>query len=177
MSNTATTLRLLLAATLVPACSVALAQDAAAPNGGFSIKADAPKTGSNIKRDVIWGGALPYDKTYAELSPDEQRMFKSRYVEMRENDEPPFPVDGLGPLYKAIIKANEIARGGLGPFEMHIHVDTSGDATKVEVLQSPDAKLTQYAGKIGMLTKFKPALCNGAPCAMGFPMRINFVRR
>jgi hypothetical protein len=177
MRIAAKTLRLVLAATLVPACSMVLAQDAAAPKEGHRMKEEAPQTGSNIKRDRFTGSALPFDKTYAELSAEEKRALKSRYLEMAEGDEPPFPVDGLAPLYKAISKANEIARGGFGRFEMEIHVDASGEATKVEVLQSPDAKLSQYAGKIAMLTKFKPALCKGTPCAMGFPVGINFIRR
>ena len=42
---------------------MALAQNQAAPKGGFSIKEDAPRTGSNLKRDQIWGGTLPCDKS------------------------------------------------------------------------------------------------------------------
>ena len=176
MKKTTRHLRLLVAAALVPAGSLALAQDAAPPRQGFTIKEDAPRTGSNIKRDEVWG-PLPYDKTYAELTPEQQHMLKARYVQMDEGDEPPFPVDGLGPLYKALSKANEIARGGFGKLELEVWVDASGAATKVEILHSPDAKLSQYAGNIAMLTKYKPALCKGTPCAMGFPVRINFVRR
>jgi hypothetical protein len=175
MKTTAKAVRLLLAAALVPVYPLAVAQDAA-PKPEFSIKEEAPRTGSNLKRNEVWGSSLPYDKTYAELTPDQQRMLRGRYVQMSEGDEPPFPVDGIGPLYKAIGKAAEAAGGVLGKLELDVHVDASGTATRVEVLRSPDAKLSRYAGHIAMLTKFKPALCNGKPCAMGFPVSITFVR-
>ena len=177
MKTTSKPLRLLLAAALVPVYSMAVAQDAAAPKPEHNIKEEAPRTGSNIKRNEVWGSSLPYDKTYAELTPEHQRMLKGRYVQMADGDEPPFPVDGLGPLYKGLGKANEIARGGLGVLSLEVMVDATGTPTKVEVLQSPDAKLSQYAANIAMLTKFKPALCKGTPCAMGFAVRLNFVRR
>lgn len=163
-------------ATLALPCCLAAAQDAA-PKPGFSLKEDTPRTGSNIKRDTVWGGALPYDKAYAELTPEEQRTFKARYMEMAEGDEPPFPVDGLGPLLGAISKANQAARAGFGRLEMDVFVDETGTPSKVDVIQSPDARLAKHAATIAMLTKFKPALCKGTPCAMGFPVSINFVRR
>jgi hypothetical protein len=176
MKTTAKALRLILAAALAPACSVALAQDAAA-KPGFSMKEDYPRTGTNIRRSTMSGGALPFDKSYAELSPEQQRMLKSRYEQMEEGDEPPYPVDGMGPLLQALSKANQAARGGLGVLSLEVMVDATGTPTKVEVLESPDAKLSQYAAHIAMLTRFKPALCKGTPCAMGFPVGMNFVRR
>ena len=35
-------------------------------------------------------------------------------------------------------------------------------------------ELVQYAGMTVMLTKFKPALCQGQPCKMQFPMVFTF---
>jgi hypothetical protein len=165
---------LALAAALSLACSTTVAQEASKPE--FRVKAETTDTGSNIRRDVAWG-PLPYDKTYAELTPEQQRMFRSRFVQMAEGDEPPFPADGLGPLLRALGKAQETSRAGLGRLEMDVYVDAQGNATKVDVRQSPDARFSQHAGAIAMLTKFKPALCKGSPCAMGFPVNVNYVRR
>jgi len=176
MKKTTTAWRLLVAAALVPGLSFAQAQDDAAPKPGFSMKEDAPPTGSNIRRSTAWGSSLPFDKTYAQLSPEEQRILKSRYVQMAEDDEPPFPAEGLGPLYKAFSKA-QAATGAVGRFEMEVQVDASGEVTKVDILRSPDARLSKYAGTVAMFTKFKPAVCNGKPCAMGFPVSINFAQR
>ena len=165
-----------LAVTLALPCGLAVAQDAPA-KAGFNIKEDTPATGSNIRRDAVWGGSLPYDKTYAELSPEQQRIFKSRFVEMPEGDEPPFPVDGLGPLIGAISKASRTVDVGVGRLEMDVFVDETGTTTKVDIVRSPDGRLSKYAATIAMLTKFKPALCKGKPCAMGFPVNLSFVRR
>ena len=169
-------LRLALAAAMALPCGLAAAQDAT-PNSGFKMKEDAPETGSNIKRDSVWGGALPYDKAYGELTPEQQRMFKSRFVAMGEDDEPPFPVDGLGPLLAAISKISRVVEVGVGRLEMDVFVDETGTATKVEVIRAPDKTLAKHAATLAMLTKFKPALCKGKPCAMGFPLNMNFVRR
>lgn len=143
---------------------------------GFTIKQEQPETGSNIRRDSV-SGALPYDKRYGELTSEQQRMFRSRYVEMAEGDEPPFPQDGLGPMYTAIAKANELAGAAVGKLEMDVFVDETGRATKVELIKSPDPRLSKYVATIAMLTQFKPALCKGKPCAMGFPISIVFTRR
>jgi hypothetical protein len=168
--------RLALALALFLPCGLAVAQDAPA-TPGFKIKQDTPDTGSNIRRDAVWGGSLPYDKTYAELSPEQQRTFKSRYVDMPEGDEPPFPVDGLGPLLGAIYRVSRSVDVGVGKLEMDVYVDETGSATKVDVIRTPDAQLAKHAATIAMLTKFKPALCQGKPCAMGFPVSLGFVRR
>ena len=169
-------LRLALAAALALPCGVAVSQETA-PKPGFSMKEDSPATGSNIRRERVSGGSLPYDKAYGELTPAQQAIFKSRFMEMGDGDEPPFPLDGLGPLYSAISKVNQAVRGGFGRLEMDVYVDDTGAPTKVDVIQSPDDRLAKHAATIAMLTKFKPALCKGKPCAMGFPVGINFVRR
>jgi hypothetical protein len=167
---------LVLAVTLALPCGMAAAQDTP-PQSGFKMKEDAPETGSNIRRDSVWGGSLPYDKPYGELTPEQQRMFKSRFREMGEGDEPPFPVDGLGPLLAAISRISRVVEVGVGRLEMDVFVDETGSATKVEVIRSPDGALAKHAAALAMLTKFKPALCKGKPCAMGFPLNMNFVRR
>jgi len=176
MSKEINAVRLALAISLVAAHAVAPAQDPS-PNAGFRIKEETPTTGSNIKRDTVWGGSLPFDKAYAQLSPEQQQSLKSRFVQMGEGDEPPFPVDGLGPLIKAIIKVNELVTDTLGRLELEVLVDASGTPTRVDVLRSPDPVLARHAAALAMLTRFKPALCKGSPCAMGFPVGIDFVRR
>lgn len=166
----------LLAMTLALPCGMAAAQDKP-PNGGFKIKEDSPETGSNIRRDTVWGGTLPYDKAYGELTPEQQLLFKSRFVQMGEGDEPPFPLDGLGPLMSAISRVSRLVEVGVGRLEMDVFVDETGRATKVEIIRSPDDVLAKHAAALAMLTKFKPAQCKGKPCAMGFPLNVGFVRR
>ena len=60
---------------------------------------------------------------------------------------------------------------------MFVEIDSQGKPVSVSVYQSPDPKMTQVVGTILMLQSYKPALCNGEPCSMQFPFRINFTMR
>ena len=151
---------------------MAQAQDAASPER-YSIKQASPTTGTSIPKDLVKGGLIPLNRRYAELTPEQQRLLKSRYEAMAENDEPPFPLDGLEPVYSLITKgqAKFLARG---PMEIHVDIDASGDAKAVRIFQSPDEDLTKFAASVLLLTKYKPAVCGGAPCAMSYPFSMTF---
>jgi hypothetical protein len=139
----------------------------------YSIKQDDSDIGSNIKRNVVSGSVIPVDKKYNELTPEEQGYVKSQYEGMGPADEPPFPIDGLRPIYKAVAAAQQklLVKGTLSMF---VEVDSQGKPVSVSVYRSPDPKMTQVVGSILMLQSFKPALCNGQPCSMQFPFRITF---
>ena len=139
----------------------------------YSLKQDAPSTGSYISRKVVTGSEIPINRRYAELTPAEQALVKSRYEAMMPLDEPPYPIDGLVPLFNAVRKVQDavLAQGELSMF---VDVDARGEATTVSVLKSPDPKLTQAVAAVLMLTKYKPALCRGQPCRMGYPFRMTF---
>ena len=148
----------------------------------YSIKQDEPDIGSNISRERIIG-SLPLDKRYSELTREQQNAFKSQYEQMAEDDEPPFPLDGPGPLYKAIGEIHKQflrRRFGLGVdglLAMHVQVDSQGKATSVAAYRSPDPEMTKFAATVAMLTKYKPAVWGGQPCAMAFPIRIQLTSR
>jgi hypothetical protein len=153
-------------------CSAAQAADALPPPV-YAMKQDAPSTGTNIPRKVVTSSEIPINRRYAELTPAEQEMVKSRYEAMMPLDEPPYPADGLVPLFNAVRKVQDavLAQGEL---TMFVEVNQQGEATAVSVLKSPDPKLTQAVAAVLMLTKYKPALCRGQPCSMGYPFRMNF---
>ncbi len=148
----------------------------------YSLKQDEPSTGTHVSRERIVG-STPLDKRYSELTREQQDAFKSQYEQMAENDEPPFPIDGLGPLYKAIAEVHKQllrTRFGLGVnglLALHVQVDSQGRATSVSAYRSPDPEMTKYAAAVAMLTKYKPAVCGGQPCAMVFPIRIELMSR
>jgi TonB family protein len=151
---------------------------ASQPPVRYFLKRDEPPTGSHIRRDHVIGGGLPFNKRYAELTAEEQDYLKSQYERMGPADEPPFPVDGLGPIYKALdIGQRKLRLGIEGPMTLFVDVNSKGRATSVSVHQSPDEELTRLAAAIVMLQAYKPALCDGAPCAMQFPLRVTFTRR
>ena len=159
----------LLAASLAPAVQAA----DALPPPQYTIKQSEASTGSLIPRNVVQGSRIPLNRSYAQLTEEEQQLVKSQYEAMRPLDEPPFPVDGLRSIHLAIAKVQRrlLAEGVLS---MHADVDSQGAVTRVNVFHSPDPQLTQAAAAVLMLTEFKPAVCRGQPCNMSFPLRVTF---
>jgi hypothetical protein len=139
----------------------------------YSLKQDQPDTGTSIKREIARGSVLPLDKAYGEMSPDEQSYVKSQYEQMALGDEPPFPTSGLRPIYKAIATGQQKLLV-TGSMTLVVEVNDQGEATSVSVLRSPDPQMTKFAASVLMLQKYKPALCDGRPCAMQFPFRVVF---
>lgn len=89
------------------------------------------------------------------------------------DDEPPFPANGLKPLLKSIQRVQEEKKWE-GSFTLVATVSADGDV--VDVIQhglSPPA-ISAGAAAVLRRTKFKPARCGGQPCAMKFPLPINF---
>jgi len=143
------------------------------PPAKFELKEEMPRTGSNLRRNVFTGSPVPINRRYSELTDEQKEVIKSRYEAMRPTDEPPYPIDGLTSLFDAVHKVQKkvLAQGELVIF---IDVDAAGDAVSASVIKSPDPALTRAVAQILMLTKYKPAICSGRPCAMGYPFRVNF---
>ena len=120
---------------------------------------------------------IPFDKTYEELTPVQQGRLKSAYVEMGNADEPPFPTGGLQALYKPIATGQQRGLMTSGLFRAEVEIDEQGSPITFVVYNSPSDSVTKFVANIVMLTKFKPALCSGSPCKMGFPVRITFETR
>jgi len=116
---------------------------------------------------------MPFDKPYVELSPAQQATLKSAYVELGDGDEPPFPVAGLKAIYEPITEGQQrlMVRG---TFRADVEVDERGDPVAIAVYRSPNRTVTRFVSSIVMLTKFKPAVCAGTPCKMGFPVVMTF---
>jgi hypothetical protein len=88
-------------------------------------------------------------------------------------DEPPFPADGLAPLYDTIRLGQQKLKVR-GDLEVAVTVGSGGDAIDVQVLKSPSTEMTEFAASILLMTKYKPAVCKGQPCRMQFPVSIRF---
>lgn len=143
---------------------------AQAPAPRYTLKQYDPDTGSNIRRDTVSGSAIPLNMKYADLTAEQQGWLRAQYEDMAAEDEPPFPANGLGPIYKAISVAQQ-RFPARGPLTLYVDVNSQGEATAVSVFQSPDPQLTQAVATVLMLEKYKPAVCKGTPCAMQFPIR------
>jgi hypothetical protein len=142
----------------------------------YALKDDRPPTGSNIARRVVEGSAIPLNRRYAELTAAEKALVKSQYEAMADADEPPFPVDGLEPIFKAIQRGQQQLLVD-GPLDLVVDVDATGKPTAVAVMRSPDPEMTKFAASILVLQAYKPAVCGGQPCRMQFPFRMNFAVR
>jgi hypothetical protein len=162
--------------TLLLCCSAAGAQyNMPAPRPYTALPDTQPRTGTSLKARLAIGD-IPLDKQYSELSLEQKNKFKSQYQSMSDDDEPPFPIDGLDSLYKPIVEAMQSLRLE-GPLDMEVEVDSTGKAKSVSVRKSPSAQVTQVAAAALMFRTYKPAVCSGKPCASVFPLQADFVRR
>jgi hypothetical protein len=142
----------------------------------YTVKQTAPSLGSNVRRDVIKAGAVPLDKRYDELTAEQKDILKSSYEKMKAEDEPPFPAKGLMPIVNAIRDAHEqTALQYKGPLTLYVDVDSSGNAKSVSVVQSPDKMITQVAAMALVKQTYKPAVCDGKPCAMQYPFHVDLI--
>lgn len=116
---------------------------------------------------------IPFDKPYEQLTPSQQGRLRSAYVEMGAGDEPPYPIGGLKTLYEPIVQGQQRLLTS-GVFRAEVEVDPDGTPIAIAVYQSPSKAVTRFVGNVVMLTKFKPAICSGTPCKMGFPIHITF---
>jgi hypothetical protein len=164
--------------TAVFVASSLLATTALAQSGSsqtYKLKQDAPTTGTSIVRTLVTS-SLPLDRPYAELSEEHKASLRSLYVDMPRDDQPPFPLKGLGVLYDNIRKGAGAFRA-TGQLSLLVLVGADGEASRVEILLAPDPDFGRFAASIAMLTKYKPGVCSGQPCAMEFPVRGEFGKR
>jgi hypothetical protein len=142
----------------------------------YTIKQDKPSVGSSMRQVIVIAGTIPLNKTYDQLTPEEKNTLKSNYENMPASDEPPFPVDGLMPIYKSIGHAHEnLSLKYKGKLTMYVLVDSQGKPKSVSVDASPDPEITNAVAHLLMLQKFKPAICSGQPCSMEFPVTADLV--
>jgi len=142
--------------------------------GGRTIKQQEATTGSNIRRTLASAG-LPINKQYHELSSDQKSLLRAEYESMSESDEPPYPKNGYVAILGPMSQAQQIL-GDRGMLSMHVYVDSNGDATRVEIFETPSQEMAKFAAQVVMKTKFKPAVCGSTPCAMAFPVRMELRR-
>jgi len=116
---------------------------------------------------------LEFDKSWNQLSYSQQRIIRNWYENLDINDEPPYPVEGLAPMYADIVKVQ--ARVAVnGHLFASVTVDATGKATKVSFLEIPDQELKEVLAFIMLKPAYKPGKCNGKPCEMEFPVQADF---
>ena len=131
------------------------------------------RVGSHLLASNTSNIQVPPEKSYAQLTPEQKRKLKDLYDKMPDADEPPYPLNGVRTILRA---CEELQRSMLvrGELLMAVSIDAHGNAISVEAFKSPDPKMTKAVASVLMLEKYKPAVCNGSPCQMQFPFRMNF---
>ncbi|MFZ6657678.1 hypothetical protein [Undibacterium sp. TJN19] len=137
----------------------------------FNLKQERASTGSNIQRNAVTGLNVPINKAYADLTPEQKKLVKSRYEKMDEADEPPYPLNGVKDLYRVIAKGQD-ALHLQGELVIFAEINEEGKPTSVGVVKSPDARMSQLVAMELMNEQFKPAICKGQACKMNYPLHI-----
>ena len=159
------------------AVSPAAAAAAAAASEHFKMKSDDASVGSNIRHDIATSNGIPFDKSYAEMTPAQQALVRARYVLLEDGDEPPYPLDGVQQQFKWVTQAAEKLDGPTGRLRLLVQVDSTGKASAVSLFETPDRKLGEVATMMLLETKYKPAICAGKPCAMAYPFELTLNHR
>lgn len=122
---------------------------------------------------IVMRGALPYDRSYEQLSPEQKAALRAEYDSVGPNDEPPYPKYGLIEVADAVARMprREPVEGDM---VLTVRVDERGDAKSVSVYKTPDAKLSNLVALMLTRSKFKPGVCEGRPCTMDYVFKYYF---
>ncbi|WGG50726.1 energy transducer TonB [Rugamonas sp. DEMB1] len=127
------------------------------------------QTGSHLLRGTATNMQVPPQLPYARLTPEQQGIVKQPYGVLQTADEPPYPLAGAGAIAQSFV---EIQKTLLidAEFRINVMIGEDGKPTGAEIFKAPTPELGRLAASAVMLAKFKPAVCAGKPCAMGYPV-------
>ncbi len=148
------------------------------PSSGDVLLTNGPTsfTGTILRKQLTWSSNIPLNKTWEQLTPEQKAELTSLYESMGPGDEPPFPLQGIRPVFNSIVKGQRIVRAR-GQLNMVVNVSPEGKA--VEVIDKGGVggvnarEMTQFAQSVLLMTKFKPAICSGKPCKSQFPFQLD----
>lgn len=73
------------------------APEIAPDDASYALNDSTPPTGSRLRRPQEKGSnvGMPYDKSYAEMTPAQQRRVREEYPMLHPDDVPPYPAKGI----------------------------------------------------------------------------------
>ncbi|MGM9479882.1 hypothetical protein ACS5PN_01670 [Roseateles sp. NT4] len=154
-----------LVAGLVLALVAGLAQAQAPKQFEFRVA----EVGSHILGTSGRAEGLPLNRRYAELDAGEKAKVRANYEAMPAGDEPPYPADGLLPVFKAVQTAKQAS---LGQLTLVADVDSAGKVRHVDTFGKVDAEFARFAARVLAATPFKPGRCAGKPCNMQYVLKM-----
>lgn len=143
--------------------------NAMAANKVYSLKGE-PSSGTKVRK-IEATSAIPFNKSYVELSNNQQAIFNAQFQDLSANERPPFPVKGLRSIYRPILDKNKSLEYS-GVLSLTILVDEKGRVDNVSVVETTSPELEKFAVEALAGVKFDPAVCDGAACSMEFPVKI-----
>jgi len=131
--------------------------------------------GTMLPKNIVTS-PLPFDSSYAELTPEQKAVLFDDYEHLSPGDEPPFPMYGIHHVVQPLIPYAETFNP-IGRLVAAVEVDSKGQATSVTVFQSPDSRFSNLMSAALMFEQYKPASCQGTPCRMQFVLHLDFPDR
>lgn len=133
------------------------------------------EVGAHLSGTVGRAEGLPLNRRYAELDPAEQALVRARYENMPAADEPPYPAEGLLPLFQTVQTGPRPP--ALGQLTLVADVDGQGRVRHVDTFGQVDAGFARYVAQVLSATPFKPGRCAGAPCNMQYVLKMQIAAR
>jgi len=114
---------------------------------------------------------------WAAMSEGERQIIRQHYMALEEGDEPPYPVNGMRPVFAALTQVGQVDFSFSGRVRMHVLVGADGQPKSVATIGKVSPEAARFLARVMMITVYKPAVCHGAPCEMLMPLEINFHRK
>ena len=108
------------------------------------------------------------------LTEAQRNRVRASYRALEAGDEPPFPIKGEGPVFEMVSKINTKLGAERGSLGVHVLIDKDGKPISVTTYGAPSKELVQAVSNLFLLQEFKPALCQGKPCQMVYPVYFDF---
>jgi hypothetical protein len=138
-----------------------------------------------LREDRTGGPArasIPLDQPWEALTEDQKATVRSRFPALERGDEPPYPSAGPLDVLRAIGQLNQKAGAAEGTLRMAVLVGADGKAKRADVFEKPsldtpeaEQQLVRNIASVLMLTPYKPAMCQGKPCEMVYPVLNEFI--
>ena len=139
------------------------------PRKQFELRVD--EVGSHIGGTAGRAEGLPLNRRYAELDANEKALVRAGYDGMPAADEPPFPAEGLLPVFMAV-QTGSGKQPSLGKLTLVADVDSSGTVRHVDTFGKVDTEFARYVARVLAATPFKPGFCAGRPCNMQYVLKM-----
>lgn len=133
----------------------------------------SPRLGDLLPPPIAKNSAVPFDKGFAEMTPEHQQLIRSAYPLLHPNDIPPYPLHGRVEIFRWLSQAQKAVLTD-GVFYAQVDVDPEGNASKVRIFETPNKELGNFIAAVLLRQKYSPAQCANAPCAMRYPFKVSF---